>query len=151
MPSYGLFLVGLQKETSNKYVVGWTDTPLNNEVFLVSGPYKMMALYTRVLLTKKGTVIGRPLEGTDFPDLVGGLIGDPEEFQDQVIIELDDAFLQTQDIQRKASLNYDIESKELLSSYNLKEFSVTDTGESSTIIVELTNAEGFTVQTNVPM
>ena len=80
MPKYGIFLIG--ERTSPRKIFGWRSTDLaQDQLALVSGPYKMVSLFMRVLLTPKGDIIGRPDEGTEFYDLITGNVQDSYEFR----------------------------------------------------------------------
>lgn len=149
MPRYGLFLIGESDNPSR--IFGWRSPSLNDEVFLVAGPYKMVSLFMRVLLTPKGDIIGRPDEGTEFFDLINGNVADSLELQSRLEAILDDAFRQTQEIQQRTSLSGDIEEDEILVAYSIQELFVSSDGTAATCRVELVNAAGAVVPGLIPL
>lgn len=149
MPLFTLYLVG--QPTEQNKVFGWTSEDLNNEVFYVAGPYKMVSIFIRTLLTEKGSVIGRPNEGTEFLELFEGNYSDARELQERMIEILTDAFEQVQEFQQSAPKNGEIEDNELLVDFNISEFYVSEDGGSASIKVELSNAAGETVPGLIPV
>lgn len=149
MPKYGLYLHG--ERSSHTKIFGWTGAELNNQVYLVSGPYKMMSLFMRTLLTPKNSIIGRPEEGTDFLDLVSQGFGDSALLQDALVEVLEDAFQQVQTFQASSAQSGHIEDDELLVAYALTDFFVSSDAEASSARVELTNAAGDTVPGLIPL
>lgn len=149
MPRYGLFIIG-ERDNPRK-IFGWRSPALNNEVFLVAGPYKMVSLFMRVLMTPKGDIIGRPGEGTEFFDLLNGNVSDAVELQARMEAIFDDTFAQVQEIQQRTSLSGEIEDNELLIGYAIQDFFVSTDGTKGTVRVELSNAAGETVPGLIPL
>jgi len=148
MPKFGLYLHGERSNTNT--IFGWTGPELQGQVFLVSGPYKMMSIFMRVLLTAKGEVIGRPEEGTEFIDLIYGGAADASELQGTILDILEDAFIQTQEIQQAAYDRETTTDDELLASYNVTDIYVSSSGGEASVRVELTNVAGQTVSGLLP-
>jgi len=131
---------------------GWTGPELQNDVFLVRGPYNMMSIFMRVLITPKGEVIGRPNEGTELLDMISeGSAGDSSELQGRLSEILDDAFEQTQQIQQNYARDNELPADEILVSYRIANFFASSDGEVSRASIELANAAGQTVSGLIPL
>lgn len=146
---YGLYLHG--ERNSRRSIFGWTGAALQNQVFLVSGPYHMSSVFMRVLLTDKGSIIGRPDEGTDFLEIITSGIPDAITLQGRLTEVLDDAAAQTQSIQQRSFQSGHIGADEILASYRLSRIYVSSNGESASASVELTNSAGVTVPGILPL
>ena len=146
---YGLYLHG--DRSNRRKVFGWTGPELQNQVFLVRGPYHMMSVFIRTLLTVKGEVIGRPEEGTDYYDLIRTGGGDAVELQARLTDILDDAYQQTVAFQQKSAQNGLVGADELLASYSLTELFTSTNGDVGRATVELTNQAGESVSGLLPL
>ena len=148
MPAYNLYLVGNNDKPKN--IFGWTNDNLQGEVYLVSGPYKMISMFMNILLKRKGDVIGRPNEGTDFVRIFEQSFGDAADLQAKLLEILEDAFAQIQDLQQQAALQTTLPANEILEDYNLVDIFVSRDGATAALSVELTNAAGEIVTAPIP-
>lgn len=152
MSKFSLYLTGIpQDEQIAGGIVGWTSTSLEDKIYLVKGPYKLISLFTKILFTKKNSVIGNPDEGTDLPDLVGSVAGDAQELQDLILIAIDDAFNQVVELQQKADVLTDLDDSELIKSATLVNFVASSDATGFVAYVEIENIEGLKVGTQIPI
>jgi len=147
MAKFNLHLAG-SPDSGNKLFT-WS---IGGEPRLVAGPYKMVSIFFRMLLTSKGSIVGRASEGTDFLTLLDGNFADSTELQDKLVEIFEDCFYQVRTVQqRNTTAGASTPSNELLVSYRIAEFFVSSTGESAVVKLELKNADGDVVSGLIPV
>lgn len=119
---------------------GFDDTPRK-----VTGVQKVAQLFTKTLLTAKGSDVIYPNRGTMFPvyTINANVVTNDQVLQSNLVSAVNDAFSQT-----KASLSTDPDPSSRLAQVQIAGFNTTD--ESVTMFIQIVTASGISAQVAVP-